>query len=429
MAVITPSTFDPLKTRCAVRLQQGVPIVDADWNELDDIRKFEMRAYLKWFVGDGIPDGSDGFRIDAVGGVADDFIIRVGVPAAVGSPGVVEVGLRNTGRCIVDGLDVIIAADVRYKLQSAPVGATPIAAIPVLNGAVTVYLDVWERLVTSQEEPGLVLAGIGTESCARVKREWCVRTRAGATVPVSPEPEFVAGHAYYALCTINRKLSAPNVPANIDAADLTDRRHRGMTLSAMEMRLARMEKLLLFPVFTQVNPLVPKAGAVGAQITLSGRNFDIGTPVVTVGGLPATLVPPVTAAQIKATVPNLVAGTYPVTVSNDGGGPVTCPDPFTVVVGGGGGGGGGGQPAPTFRVVNPIIPLSAKAGATINVFGDHFDVSNLKVSFNVTAAVLQSSNATQITLTVPAVVSGAYTINVSTDGGTVGSPVQFNVVP
>ena len=30
MPVITATTFDPLKARCNVRLQQGVPIVDAD---------------------------------------------------------------------------------------------------------------------------------------------------------------------------------------------------------------------------------------------------------------------------------------------------------------------------------------------------------------------------------------------------------------
>src|SRR6267142_2858181 len=114
MAVITSSTFDPLKRRCNVRLQQGVPIVDSDWNELDDIRKFELRAYLKWFVGDGVPDGNDGFRIDAIG------------------------------------------ADIAYKAQpffgtAAPDGTPGVGAIPVVAGPVSVYLDVWERLVTSQE--------------------------------------------------------------------------------------------------------------------------------------------------------------------------------------------------------------------------------------------------------------------------------------
>ena len=36
------NTFDKLKHYVGVRLQQGVPIVDADWNELEDIRKYEL---------------------------------------------------------------------------------------------------------------------------------------------------------------------------------------------------------------------------------------------------------------------------------------------------------------------------------------------------------------------------------------------------
>ena len=63
MAVITPDTFDPLRSYISVRLQQGVPLVDADWNEAHDVRKFEVQAFLKWFVGNGVPEGNDGFRI------------------------------------------------------------------------------------------------------------------------------------------------------------------------------------------------------------------------------------------------------------------------------------------------------------------------------------------------------------------------------
>lgn len=58
------NTFDKLKHYVGVRLQQGVPIVDADWNELEDIRKSELETFLKWFVGNGIPLGNDGFKIE-----------------------------------------------------------------------------------------------------------------------------------------------------------------------------------------------------------------------------------------------------------------------------------------------------------------------------------------------------------------------------
>lgn len=54
-----------------VRLQQGVPLLDADWNELDDLRRHELASVVARFIGDGVPSGNDGFRIDALpeGGV------------------------------------------------------------------------------------------------------------------------------------------------------------------------------------------------------------------------------------------------------------------------------------------------------------------------------------------------------------------------
>ena len=68
MANISRNTFEKLKHYVSVRLQQGVPLLDADWNEMEDIRRFELQAFLKWFVGNGVPAGNDGFRILPVAG-------------------------------------------------------------------------------------------------------------------------------------------------------------------------------------------------------------------------------------------------------------------------------------------------------------------------------------------------------------------------
>lgn len=75
------NTFDKLKHYVGVRLQQGVPIVDADWNELEDIRKYELETFLKWFVGNGIPLGNDGFKIEQSNKVGD---IRLSVSGEFG---------------------------------------------------------------------------------------------------------------------------------------------------------------------------------------------------------------------------------------------------------------------------------------------------------------------------------------------------------
>ena len=63
MGNFSRETFDKLKHYVGVRLQKGVLIVDADWNEQEDIRRYELQAFLKWFVGNGVPKGNDGFRI------------------------------------------------------------------------------------------------------------------------------------------------------------------------------------------------------------------------------------------------------------------------------------------------------------------------------------------------------------------------------
>lgn len=227
MAVISTDTFQPLNRYVGVRLQQGVPIVDADWNELEDVRKFEVRAFLKWFVGNGIPDGSDGFRIDGTG-ASNSFTIRAGITGPAD-------GLSNVGRCLVDGLDVLIDADLAYTAQplhTSQPGAAALAAqfgVPVIPalaagpaGTVIAFLDVWERLLTPTQEPDLIHPGLGTESCARLRREWVVRTRTGTSLPVSGDADFRAGHSYYALATITRRLNDPVV----NIVDVTDQRER-----------------------------------------------------------------------------------------------------------------------------------------------------------------------------------------------------------
>ena len=78
MAIISPNTFDPIRRYVSVRLAQGVPLADADWNEGDDMRRYELRAFLRWFVGDGVPVGNDGFRIAAINSATSFTIVAGG---------------------------------------------------------------------------------------------------------------------------------------------------------------------------------------------------------------------------------------------------------------------------------------------------------------------------------------------------------------
>lgn len=261
MGVITPDRFNPIKAFCNVRLQQGVPLVDADINELDDIRKFEVRAFLKWFVGDGVPDGNDGFRIAPLPPAAgpppntktnpgaDDFVISAGVQLAAAGAGPVttvasaalnEFAAHAYGRCIVDGLDVIISADTTYKTQPlhpSQSGATGLAlewGVPVIadipalaaSGDVIVYLDIWERPVAPSKDGSLIVPPLGTESCARLKREWAVRTAAGTILPAPP---LGVPHHYYALAVIHRRIIG-GIAQTIQPEDITDRREQRLLM-------------------------------------------------------------------------------------------------------------------------------------------------------------------------------------------------------
>jgi hypothetical protein len=222
LAVITATTFDPLKRYVRVRLAQGVPIVDADWNEADDVRQFELRAFLKWGVGDGVLEGPDAFRI--VGsGLADDFTISAGLvgtdPAGITD---FDKALYRVGRCLVNGLDVMIGADVRFTAQPAHTAPDDAALVAHLAGTVLVYLDVWEHLVTPTDDPNLILPGLGTESCSRMKREWMVRVRAGTVVPQPGDADYAAGNSYYALAAITRRAGDPLIQPG-DVTDLRDR--------------------------------------------------------------------------------------------------------------------------------------------------------------------------------------------------------------
>lgn len=221
MGNFSRDTFDRLKHYVGVRLQQGVPIVDADWNELEDIRRYDLQAFLKWFVGNGVPNGNDGFEIRSVI-EPNDLSIRGGD----GTP-------EGTGRVLVEGLDVLNENDLPYTAQplynnaalGAEWGVDPIPPLttPAGNRTDTAYLDVWEREVDSTEDADLVNPAIGVETCVRIKREWAVRVVEGS--PTVPVP--TAGHTFYGLARIDRVGGAAVIPTS----GITDLRETILSLN------------------------------------------------------------------------------------------------------------------------------------------------------------------------------------------------------
>ncbi len=145
MGNFSRNTFDPLKDYVAVRLQQGVPVLDADWNELNDVTRQELYDTFSLTFTDGVqPHGFDlqvGFRQGP-----NDFSILAGAALIQGRPVRVRKNLRystqlwtDPRRAARDGVAVI-------PPLTTPTG--PARGCPAAN-SISSILDVWEREVGS----------------------------------------------------------------------------------------------------------------------------------------------------------------------------------------------------------------------------------------------------------------------------------------
>jgi hypothetical protein len=139
--------------------------------------------------------------------------------------------------------------------------------------------------------------------------------------------------------------------------------------------------------FQNISAIKPVKGGAGTQVAITGEGFNTAVVgnTVTFNGKAATVVS-ATDSKLLVTAPDGVA-TGPVAVSING--QKTIGNVFTVV------------PKPLIKIVTP---LSAPAGALINISGDYF--SNLSdevsVSFNGQPAVITTTADKQMTVKVPA---------------------------
>ncbi len=191
-------TFNPAKQYIGVRLQQGVPLLDRDWNELEDTRRYFEQMLQQNFIGEGAPDDR-GFRIGAPTVPApNDFVI-------------------GAGRYMAGGYDVWNSAPVFYSEQA---GAPALPAAATAD-TLTVYLLPAISRVTSREDPDLRNAqDINLETCQRDKLTW--------TVGVTRLPQVPPDGAV-ALALIQR----PAGTTNITEAMIQDQRRTHLNLAAL----------------------------------------------------------------------------------------------------------------------------------------------------------------------------------------------------
>lgn len=203
-----------------VRLQQAVPVLDADWNELEDIRRIDAQINLKHYFGDGIPSDNSGFQIGPV--TADnDFTI-------------------NAGMAMVSGMLVFNeVTDLTYTGQDTAFGVTMNALDPPPAGIRDdlIYLDVWHEELgptgIDRTDERLTNPNIGIETARRIERRWLVRVEPGVSdisgIPQEP------GHAYMALARIQREIGQDRITSD-----------RIFDLRRIDINVAKYLKIPLF---------------------------------------------------------------------------------------------------------------------------------------------------------------------------------------
>ena len=156
----TRDTFDRAKHFTRVLMQQGRVQLDADWNEQVDILLHYMRTLVTDLVGPYWGPGADDFEV-----VPDDDTIKFQV---------------KKGHFYVDGIlcesDRPDSSDLNedIALKGAHIPGKPSQS----RGPYVVYLDVWEREVTSIEDDGIREVALGgPDTTSRAKVMWKVRVR------------------------------------------------------------------------------------------------------------------------------------------------------------------------------------------------------------------------------------------------------------
>jgi hypothetical protein len=227
MGNFSRNTFDAAKGYVAVRLQQGVPLVDADWNEAEDVTRHELYEGLRA----ALPSIARRGGLDAA-------------PAGAGD----DVAL-SPGSAVVDGRPVQVFAQLRYSTQryanaavAAADGVAPVAPIPLTQPAGprtdAVYLDLFEREVTSAEDAALVNPAIGVETATRLRREVVLRVAEGA----SSAPAAPAGHVHLQVAVVNRTAGP------ITSAQIVDLKPYALPLGARELGFAPLFSPIVAPV-------------------------------------------------------------------------------------------------------------------------------------------------------------------------------------
>jgi hypothetical protein len=224
-----------------VLFQQGKPVLDRELNLLADL--VSPQRLIEYHIGNGVPDGDDGFKISGLSVAQNDFSI-------------------SAGRCLVAGHEVKLESATTYKTQPHAEHVAPLPA-----GTSYAYLHVFTSEVDHTQDSDLnnpnspANPDVGMETAVRRKVEWeVIVTTSGISAP-----------DHMLLAVLN------TVPPTV-----TDRRRTELTVASLRDEvttargsLARLDARL--DVSLNGNGTLANGATVTGDLIVNGK-LGIGTP-------------------------------------------------------------------------------------------------------------------------------------------------------
>lgn len=264
----TRFSFDPFDDHIGVRMQQGRVMLDADFNELVEIRDRRSRAGTLDTIGRAaVPaETPHGFEI-LIGGAS----VTIGV-----------------GRLYVDGQlaenhglpprewEPHLAEErgtlpVPYEQQPYFPNVAVEAPFPAAGGPHLVYLDVWQRELTHLEDPELLEKALGVDTATRLQTVWQVKVLEDVSATcATPDGQIPAWVAATAPSAGRLTTAAVGVPSSNDPCVVNPTGgYRGT-----ENRLYRVEVHTPGPLGAATFKWSRDNGSVGAAVTAINAGRD-----------------------------------------------------------------------------------------------------------------------------------------------------------
>lgn len=179
----TRNTFDPSKHYSRVLMQQGRVMLDADWNEQTSILLQCMRTLTVDIFGPHAgPAVNPGFEIIGNSAALDNRLAQL-VPDAKRRSFLKDKivngdALIGVGRYYVGGILVQNDSPILYSEQPGyPFSDdTTLDALKGWNSGLLIYLDVWERHITFEQDDHIREVALGgPDTCSRSQVVWQVK--------------------------------------------------------------------------------------------------------------------------------------------------------------------------------------------------------------------------------------------------------------